>query len=91
VCRACKVAVRCYECGVEKFSRTDKAKMTSQAPSRDKSKCYHGGKQTFGMCDDMKYFDVNWRTANSNKRKPQSKCLECKRSLLWVTNVAKKK
>ena len=85
-CLACRVAVRCNDCGVEKMSRADRKKMTSQA-IRDRSKCYHSDRQTFKMCDDMTYFNVNWRQKQT-KPNLQPNCLGCKKSLLWV---AKKK
>jgi len=60
--------------------------MTSQ-PKRDKDKCYHDDRSTFTICDDIKYFDVNWRKTRKEDNL-QPNCLECKISLLWV---AKKK
>ena len=61
--------------------------MTSQA-TRDRSICYHDDRQTFKMCDDMTYFDVNWRNKQTKANLLQPNCLDCKKSLLWV---AKKK
>ena len=85
-CLACTVAVRCNDCGVDNASRSEKRKMTSQ-PKRDKDKCYHDDRSTFTICDDIKYFDVNWRKTRKEDNL-QPNCLECKISLLWV---AKKK
>ena len=83
-CLACKVAVRCNDCGVEKISRRcDKKKMTSKQV-REKGKCYHDDRTTFTMCDDMKYFDVNWRKRNNTKENLQPNCLECNKLLLWM-------
>lgn len=85
-CLACTVAVRCNDCGVENSSRIDRKRMTSQ-PSREKGKCYHDDRQTFTLCDDIQYFEVNYRK-RITKDNLQPNCLECKKSLLWM---AKKK
>ena len=88
-CLACTVAVRCNDCGIEKDSRGKMKKMTSQA-IREKGKCYHDDKQTFTLCGDIQYFEVNYRNRNS-KDNLQPNCLGCNKSLLWTQKQAKKK
>ena len=87
-CLACTVAVRCNDCGLDKASRTEKKRMTSQ-PKRDKYKCYHDDRSTFKLSDEIQYFDVNWRKT-CNKDNLQPNCYECNKSLLWMAKLKKK-
>ena len=81
-CLACTVAVRCHECGVDNAARRSVKKQMTSKQVRVPGQCYHDDRTSFKMCDDIKYFDWNWRKSNT-KANLESNCLECNKLLLW--------